>query len=176
MLGKTLIIDNARGGGGEQTAWVLKNYPSTVKQSVFLEVYPSGQEFIKIGREKNFTAKQLEDYKQLDLKGRSILSGIILGLAIPWGLMPIFVPAGRDPTYYPPEKWGEFRAQLWTSKAWITQYYGIISQSKSDFNKSPLNSFGPFSPSVPLIGINWYVSYIYFLATLLSMRLNSNAP
>ncbi|ORZ30053.1 hypothetical protein BCR44DRAFT_364621 [Catenaria anguillulae PL171] len=85
-----------------------------------------------------------------DLQGRIGLANIILGLAIPWGLMPVFFPPNSVPKgYFPPEKAAEFRVQLWTSKSWINQREGIKHQIQTFGQPSALQTFTP-AVSVPL--------------------------
>jgi hypothetical protein len=55
--------------------------------------------------------------------------------------------------YYPPERWSEFRVQIWKSKVCISQYQGLRHlQMTSDF-QGPLISFAPLSSQFPVFGV-----------------------
>ncbi|KAI8926343.1 hypothetical protein BC831DRAFT_456835 [Entophlyctis helioformis] len=143
---QTPLILIGWGAGGSTIAAYTKARPSDVAGLGFITVYPPGIEFTSYVAYKSLSVTEAADYRRLQLFGRNVLSQIILALAIPWGLMSIIVPSAQDPTYYPPDRWMEFRVQLWTSKAWMTQYAGIKYLQSANDTLDPLFAAAPLPP------------------------------
>jgi len=55
--------------------------------------------------------------------------------------------------YYPPERWSEFRVQMWKSKVWISQYQGLRHLQMTSDSQDPLISFAPLSSQIPVFGV-----------------------
>jgi hypothetical protein len=66
-------------------------------------------EFLAYQYMNNLTNAERIKYESLQIFGRKTLATIILSLAIPWGIMPVFVPFSPG-NYTPLEKYGEFRS------------------------------------------------------------------
>jgi hypothetical protein len=80
-------------------------------------------------------------------------------MAIPWGLMGLFVPTSpRDENYYPPDRWSEFRVQMWKSKVWISQYQGIQYFQTTPDSHDPWISLAPLPSQVPIFGVYCHVT------------------
>lgn len=82
----------ASGGGGQQVMWLAKNKPSQVASVSWVEVYPPGIEFDYYAQQNSLSKQQETDYRNTDLASRASLAKLILYMAIPWGLMSLFVP------------------------------------------------------------------------------------
>jgi hypothetical protein len=84
-----------------------------------------------------------------------MLAKLILYLAIPWGLMPIFVPMSPvDPNYYPQSEWTAFRVQIWKSKSWVAQFLVIEKMRQSDDDsQDALFTSAPLPNTVPVSGV-----------------------
>ena len=109
---------------GEQTVTAimyLANYhTSSIKSVTFVETYPPGIEFSYYGYQNALSQQAISEYRSAQLSSRIGLVQLILSMAIPWGLMGLFIPMSpQNEAYYPPERWSEFRVQMWKSKVWI---------------------------------------------------------
>ena len=133
----------------------LANYhTSKIKSVTFVETYPPGIEFSYYGNQTGLSQQDILEYRSAQLSSRIGLVKLILSLAIPWGLMGIFVPISpQDQRYYPPERWSEFRVQMWKSKVWISQYQGLQHLQMTSDSEDPLVSFAPLSSQIPVFGV-----------------------
>jgi pimeloyl-ACP methyl ester carboxylesterase len=142
------------GGGGSALMYLATKYTSSIKSVTFIETYPPGIEFNYYGYQKSLSQQAISDYRTSELSSRVGLAKLILSLAIPWGLMSLFVPISpRHESYFPPERWSEFRVQMWRSKVWISQYQGIQHLQGTSDSQDPLISFSPLPPKVPVFGV-----------------------
>jgi len=72
-------------------------------------------------------------------------------MAIPWGLMGLFIHISpQNEGYYPPERWSESIVQMWKSKVWISQYQGLRHLQMTSDSQDPLISFAPLSSQIPV--------------------------
>ena len=141
-------------GGVPQVAEITALYPAFVKSATFIETYPDGIEVDWYGEQKGLGGDELVKYRNEDLNLRMGLVKIILSLAIPWGLMGLFIPLSPvDPTFFPKEKWLEFRVQMWKSNSWITQLEGLKKIQSTPTSEQPLQKYAPLPVSVPVFGI-----------------------
>ena len=92
-------------------------YPNKVRSLTFLDVSPNGIEFYIPSVLNNWTEKQTNEYKQIQLSGRYAIFGIINTLGVPWGLMSIFIPVSPPVSEFD----GFLRWNFLTEKTWITQ-------------------------------------------------------
>ncbi|KAI8799472.1 hypothetical protein BJ742DRAFT_781370 [Cladochytrium replicatum] len=154
------IVLVAWGGGGTMVTSYASAHPEKVVGIAFVEVYEPGIEFNIVKVKNNWTNAQTDNYRITGMNGRAFMANIILGLAIPWGLISIFVPASPvDPGYWPEDKWTEFRAQSWTSKMWIPQYWGIRYMATNPPASDPLFTLLPFPPHSPTRNITFSAIY-----------------
>jgi pimeloyl-ACP methyl ester carboxylesterase len=129
----------AWGGGGSQVSSYYMKYPNKVKSIIFMDVFSPGIEFESLKYLNNWSDEKLKSYQKIDFMGRVSMGNLILGLGLPWGLMPIFVPMASVPkNFQPPEKAAEYRVQLWTNKMWVGQVASIRYMATQDYNEDPL--------------------------------------
>ena len=122
------------GGGGSALMYLANNHTSSIKSVL-------GQE-------------EISNYRTKELSSRGGLVQLILSIAIPWGLIGIFIPISpREEGYYPPEKWSEFRVQMWKSKVWISQYQGIQNLQTTPYSQDPLSGFAPLPSNIRVFGV-----------------------
>jgi pimeloyl-ACP methyl ester carboxylesterase len=142
------------GGGGSALAYLANNHTASIKSVTFVEVYSPDIEFEYYGYQQNLLPSQIAKYKQDQLLLRASLAKLILYMAIPWGLVSIFFPINPiDPTFYPPDKWAEFRVQLWKSKSWVSQWQAIMEMSTKSSSNDPLVAYAPLPSSVAVLGV-----------------------
>lgn len=142
------------GGGGSAAMFLANNYTSSIKSVTFIETYPPGIEFNYYGYQNGLGQQAISDYRLAQLSSRMGLSKLILSIAIPWGLMSLFFPISpHDKTYYPQERWPEFRVQMWQSKVWISQYQGLEYIQNTADSQDPLISFAPLPSQIPVFGV-----------------------
>jgi hypothetical protein len=68
--------------------------------------------------------------------------------------MGLFIPISpQHEGYYPPERWSEFRVQMWKSKVWISQYQGLRHLQMTSDSQDPLISCAPLSSQIPVFGV-----------------------
>jgi hypothetical protein len=100
-------------------------YPSKVASVVLVSSFPEGIEFMYYQNSTESTKEQTASYTTTTLAQRRGLTAILLGLAIPWGLSPMFFPLSRPARsymYFPSStSAGELYAQPWKSNFWIGQ-------------------------------------------------------
>lgn len=112
--------------GGAQALRYYRYNASRVKTIALIQQFPGDIEFEYEAIAKGFNEEQKQIFRREQMMSRLSLCRLILGLAIPWGLLPLFIPLGSVvPGFYPVDKAVEYRAQLWSSKAWVSQYWGI---------------------------------------------------
>ncbi|KAI3658263.1 hypothetical protein MP638_006118 [Amoeboaphelidium occidentale] len=143
------------GGAGSFILDYYKRNPSKVSALVLLQVYTEGIEFEQMARQKNLQigSAEFNATVRMDLQGRISLGNIILGLGVPWGLMPVLVPpASVEKNYYPPEKKMEYRAQLWTSKMWVAQRWALETMLSVGYNPSR-STLATSTVTAPLIHV-----------------------
>ena len=120
--------------------------PSLVSSIVMLNGYFANVEWRSEAARKNWTQAQTEDYRKTSLELRSGLFALIRGLAVPWGLMGIFVAQNKS-EYAFPERFEEYKWFYLTAKTWTTQYfYFEMLRTKGEDQSSTVNgvvnSFG----------------------------------
>ncbi|KAI3642471.1 hypothetical protein MP228_012026 [Amoeboaphelidium protococcarum] len=142
------------GAGGSTVAYLASKHPSDIKSATFLESYPQGIEFDYYGVYQSLDQNQVSAYASSQIVQRLGLSKLIISLAIPWGLMSLFVPIQpQDPNYYPAEKWTELKVQSWKSKMWMSQLEGLLQQQKTAPQDDPMVKFAPLPSNVPVFGV-----------------------
>ena len=143
------------GGGGPAIMYLANNHTSSIKSVTFVETYPPGIEFSYYGYQNGLSQQAVSEYRSAQISSRIGLVQLILSMAIPWGLMGLFIPISpRHEGNYPPERWSEFRVQMWKSKVWISQYQGLRHLQMNSDSQDPLISFAPISSQIPVFGVN----------------------
>ena len=67
------------------------------------------------------------------------------------GSMGLFIPISpQNEGYHPPERWSEFRVQMWKR---IWQYQGLRHLQMTSDSQDPLISFAPLSSQIPVFGV-----------------------
>lgn len=105
------------GSGGETFYKYAYDHPEMIHSIVLMDTYPIDIEFRTPYVLKNWTDHQREDHKRRVLASRRSLLDIIDVLAVPFGLMPIFVP--RNPDRYPTDRADEMRWYFLTDRTWV---------------------------------------------------------
>jgi pimeloyl-ACP methyl ester carboxylesterase len=142
------------GGGGSAIMYLVNNHTSSIKSVTFVETYPPGIEFSYYGYQNGLSQQAISEYRSAQISSRIGLVQLILSMAIPWGLMGLFIPISpQNEGYYPPERWSEFRVQMWKSKVWISQYQGLQHLQMTSDSQDPLISFAPLSSQIPVFGV-----------------------
>ena len=142
------------GGGGSAIMYLVNNHTSSIKSVIFVETYPPGIEFSYYGYQHGLSQQAISEYRSAQISSRIGLVQLILSMAIPWGLMGLFIPISpQNEGYYPPERWSEFRVQMWKSKVWISQYQGLRHLQMTSDSQDPLISFAPLSSQIPVFGV-----------------------
>jgi len=142
------------GGGGSAIMYLANNHTSNIKSVTFVETYPPGIEFSYYGYQNCLSQEAISEYRSAQISSRIGLVQLILSMAIPWGLMGLFIPISPQyEGYYPPERWSEFRVQMWKSKVWISQYQGLRHLQITSDSQDPLISFAPLSSQFPVFGV-----------------------
>ncbi|KAJ3209583.1 hypothetical protein HDU67_006066 [Dinochytrium kinnereticum] len=141
------------GAGGTPLTKYASINPSKVAALVFVTVFPPGIEFTDHQNMTGMSDSELDSYKRIQLTGRQALANIVLALGIPWPLMPIFTPPNSVAKgYEPQDRAEEFRVQIWKSKMWVGQLWGIKKLGSQDDTKDPLNTI-KLPSSIPLTHI-----------------------
>ena len=134
--------------------YLANNHTSSIKSVTFVETYPPGIEFSYYGYQNGLSQQAISEYRSAQISSRIGLVQLILSMAIPWGLMGLFIPISpQNEGYYPPERWSEFRVQMWKSKVWISQYQGLRHLQMTSDSQDPLISFAPLSSQIPVFGV-----------------------
>ena len=142
------------GGGGSAIMYLANNHTSSIKSVTFVETYPPGIEFSYYGYQNGLSQQAISEYRSAQISSRIGLVQLILSMAIPWGLMGLFIPISpQHEGYYPPERWSEFRVQMWKSKVWISQYQGLRHLQMTSDSQDPLISCAPLSSQIPVFGV-----------------------
>ncbi|KAJ3274092.1 hypothetical protein HDV01_003585 [Terramyces sp. JEL0728] len=141
----------AWGGGGSAASAIATNHTSSIKSVTYIETYPPGIEFTYWGNSK--TSDEVQRYRNEQLQGYVTFANFILKLAIPWGLISRFFSLAPDPSYYPQDKWKEYRVQLWKSKSWITELESIKHLQNTLDANDPLNQYIPLPSSVSVFAV-----------------------
>ena len=141
------------GGGASPVVEYASTYPQNVAGVVFMTAFSPGIEFDDYARVHGLTDDQKNSYRDNELSGRIQSTGLITGVAIPCGLMPVFVSLASVPKdYYPVERRMEFRAQLWTSRMWLNQVFGLQYIRSHPDNQDPLVTM-PLASNIPLVHV-----------------------
>ncbi|KAG9514308.1 hypothetical protein KCV07_g8180, partial [Aureobasidium melanogenum] len=112
------------------------------RQLVLMDSSPDGIEWFDAQRANNWTEKQMLEYRQTDLQGRISLVQLILGVAIPWGLLPIFIPANST-GYFDASLYPMYNAQSRKENMWANQYFGLRQMAAESINKYLVNTTVP---------------------------------
>jgi hypothetical protein len=92
--------------------YLANNHTSSIQSVTFVETYPPGIEFSYYGYQNGLSQQAISEYRSAQISSRIGLVQLILSMAIPWGLMGLFIPMShQNEAYYPPERWSEFRVQ-----------------------------------------------------------------
>ncbi|KAK6000562.1 hypothetical protein QM012_003808 [Aureobasidium pullulans] len=107
-----------------------------------MDASPDGIEWFDVQRANNWTEQQMLDYRQTDLQGRIGLVQLILGIAIPWGLLPIFIPS--NPTgYFDASLYPDYNAQSRKENLWANQYFSLKQMAAEPINEYLVNTAVP---------------------------------
>lgn len=107
------------GAGGETFYKYARDHPEMIHSIVFMDVYPIDIEFRTPYVLKNWTDQQYDDYKRKELASRNTLADLINVLAVPFGLMPIFLPRTEA---NPPNPVEEIRWLFLSDRTWVLNY------------------------------------------------------
>ena len=80
------------GGGGSAIMYLANNHTSSIKSVKFVKTYPPGIEFSYNGYQNALNQQAISEYRSAQISSRIGLVQLILSMAIPWGLMGIFIP------------------------------------------------------------------------------------
>ena len=142
------------GGGGSAVMYLATKQTSSIKSVTFVETFPPGVEFNYYGYQNGLSQQAVSEYRSEQLSSRLGLVRLILAMAIPWGLMGLFIPISpRDENYHPPDRWSEFRVQMWKSKVWVTQYHALQHFQVTLDSHDPLISGAPLPSQIPVFGV-----------------------
>lgn len=148
------VVLAAWGGGGSGVAAVAKAGSLPLAAVVFIAVSPPDLEWTAQQRARGLTDAQTEAYREAQLAARESLARTILGLAVPWGLMPAFVPLlPPPPRFHPQAKYGALRVAAWRPSMWVSQYWGIRHMRRSAPADDPLYAVGALPSAVPLAAV-----------------------
>jgi hypothetical protein len=118
------------GGGGITYYEYARDHPEMVHSLVFMDTYPVDIEFKAQFVLKNWTQTQLENEKRSEFARRKTLLDLINVIAVPFGLMPLFVPSSK--LDYPQELRGEVGWYFLTDRTWIAQRHWIKFAENED--------------------------------------------
>jgi pimeloyl-ACP methyl ester carboxylesterase len=125
--------------------------PFSVRAVVFVEVFSPGIEWDWEQRERGWTSDERAAFRAADLRSRLRLVQLILGLASPWALMPVFIPLGPPPAeYYPQDRYDEIRIAGWRPQLWVNQYWGLREIAAGRDDDDALVSAAPLDGRVKL--------------------------
>lgn len=153
------IVIVAFGGGGSAAAALGAGFADKIKSKhtfrlsgiVFANVFPSGIEWDDLARKRKLNDVQRAEARASDLRSRLSLTQLILGLASPWGLLPLFAPVTPAPLeYFPADRYAELRVAAWRPQLWVNQYWGLRRIAASNDSDDPLVSAAPLPKSMPL--------------------------
>lgn len=129
-------------GDGAHIGLVQSNEnPSATKALVLFDASPDGIEWFDLQRKNNWSEKQTLDYRDIDMAGRIFLTKIILSLAIPWGLMPIFIP--KDKGYFDQSLYPRFHYQSYKEDLWARQYLSLVHDRFEPINNYTVTATVP---------------------------------
>ncbi|KAF0688813.1 Aste57867_19635 [Aphanomyces stellatus] len=138
------------GGGGTSVLKYAVDQPAVhVAAVVFLEVHADGIEFLDYQNATGSTDAQTRQHRDDDYAMRLRLARLVLGVAIPLPLMPLFAPvSGVASTYEPPIRAAEFAVQVWKSRFWMAQYAGLLGLQRANESTGVLSTYklGPTTP------------------------------
>ncbi|KAF2630419.1 hypothetical protein BU25DRAFT_484495 [Macroventuria anomochaeta] len=143
------------GGGGENVLRHAKQNPSTTRGVVLLDVSPNGIEWLDQKRTQNLTMEETVTLAKLDLEGRASLTQTILGVGLPWGLLPVFIPANAT-GYFDKSLYPRHHAQSLKEDLWAMQYYSIRSMLPDPF--SPILESLSVPEGLPVYMVASYVA------------------
>lgn len=136
------------GAAASAYAYALQN-PPHISKLVFMDSYGEGVEArLMMAQEPTLTDDELTFKRKMDLVGRFTLFSIIRGLAVPWGLMPIFV-AGDPSGYAWSDRFAEYQYHYKVAKTWTTQYFYLRTMEDEGYFTTALNDWGVFNSTVP---------------------------
>jgi len=116
------------GGGGETIYEYATLHPEMVHSLAFLDVAPFQAEWKVPQMIKNWTQSEFDATVKRDLASRMVLINVINGIAVPFGLMAVFIPPEKS---YPDYLRDERRWYFLTDKTWVTQAH-FLKQMASD--------------------------------------------
>ena len=123
------------GAGGETVYNYALEHPEMVSSITFVDVSPALVEWTTQKLLKNLTNDQYDQEVSSDLANRYGLFGIINGLGVPCGLMPLFFPKNK---VYPRETANEVDWYFLTDKTWATQKQ-FLKTLKTNSNNDTFN-------------------------------------
>lgn len=93
------------GGGGSAILYLANNHTSSIQSVTFFETYPPKIEFSYYGYQNGLSQQAISEYRSAQISSRIGLVQLILSMAIPWGLMGLFIPISpQHEGCYPPER------------------------------------------------------------------------
>ncbi|MCJ1466842.1 hypothetical protein MMC07_005463 [Pseudocyphellaria aurata] len=129
------------GDGGHVGLVHVNERPSATKAFVMFDLSPDGIEWFDLQRKNHWNEKQTLDYRNTDMAGRISLTKIILSIAIPWGLMPIFVPT--DKTYFDQSLYPRFHSQSFKEDLWARQYFALVHDASKPIDNYTVTATVP---------------------------------
>ncbi|KAG9853005.1 hypothetical protein KCU98_g3234, partial [Aureobasidium melanogenum] len=108
---------------------------------------PDCIEWFDAQRANNWTEKQTLEYRQTDLQGRISSMHLILGVAIPWGLLPFFIPANST-GYFDKSLYSMYSAQSKKKDLWSGQYFSLKHMAAGPIDRYLMNTTVPKSIDV----------------------------
>jgi pimeloyl-ACP methyl ester carboxylesterase len=166
---RTFILIGWGAGGATHYQYAAK-YPDRVHSLVFLDVSPPRIEWEVQQKRLKLTDEDIKKRSMSDIMGRLSLFGIIRGLAIPWGLMGLFVGS-----CYAFETQAQCAERVWffgSPMAWTTQYHVVITGGLLD-EPDPFD--GVLALPIPASGINEAIPIIHLMTTWNTTVLKSSS-
>ncbi|KAG9858366.1 hypothetical protein KCU77_g5115, partial [Aureobasidium melanogenum] len=130
------------GDGAHNALMHTLEYSDVTSKLVLMDSSPDGIEWFDAQRAKNWTEKQMLEYRQTDLQGRISLVQLILGIAIPWGLLPIFLPANST-DYFDASLYPMYHAQSRKENMWANQYFSLKKMAAGPIDEYLVNTTVP---------------------------------
>ncbi|KAH0364832.1 hypothetical protein KCU65_g6485, partial [Aureobasidium melanogenum] len=130
------------GDGAHNALMHARENVNVTRSLVLMDSSPDGIEWFDAQRANNWTEKQMLEYRQTDLQGRISLVQLILGVAIPWGLLPVFVPANST-GYFDASIYPMYNAQSRKENMWAAQLFGLKKMANEAIDMYLINTTVP---------------------------------
>jgi pimeloyl-ACP methyl ester carboxylesterase len=142
--GTPLILLGWGGGGGPVFDFAERNV-ARIAGIGLINVYFAGVTARSIAaRHPGDTRAQLNNRREAEMNQRWLLFGLIRGLAVPFGWMPIFLP-GNTSEYAWRERWSYYRWPFSVGLTWVTQYFTLRADNAREEALDPFTYLGHFA-------------------------------